>query len=277
MDEFCGVMEPAAPAGASVTALLDRNDIIGEPRAGGRRFWTTREIATLKRLWPNLAALVEALPGRTTYGIYQKAAMVGLPKFGKRGGKRPPIETNDHIDAFIRRAYLEATSRGDIRRAALAIGRPRWWVSKRAMQLGVRLRRFSEPPWSDAEIEILHSHAHRSDGFIAAKLRNAGFERSPTAVRVKMNRIDADREDPSHRSACGLAKLFGVDQRTVSRWIDRGLLRAKRKGTNRVDSQGGDIWWIADKDVRAFVVQNVGIIDMRKADKFWLVALLAGK
>lgn len=72
-----------------------------------------------------------------------------------------------------------------------------------------------------------------------------------------------------------MASEFGVDIKVVTRWIDQGWLVAGRRGTKRVESQGGDQWWIKRKHVRDFVIESIGIIDIRKVDKVWFVDLLS--
>jgi len=59
----------------------------------------------------------------------------------------------------------------------------------------------------------------------------------------------------------------------VLRWIEKGLLKASKKGTKREN----DEWHIEDRHIRQFIVENVGIIDIRKVDKVWFVELLTGE
>jgi hypothetical protein len=61
----------------------------------------------------------------------------------------------------------------------------------------------------------------------------------------------------------------------VTGWVNKGWLRAARRGTERTPQQGGDEHWIHMRDVRRFVIDNVAAVDFRKVDKFWLVDLLA--
>jgi hypothetical protein len=77
-------------------------------------------------------------------------------------------------------------------------------------------------------------------------------------------------------SAHQTAECFGVDAKTVTRWISLGLLRADRRGTERVAEQGGDMWFIREKYLRRFVLENLNQVDLRKVDKYWFVDLITG-
>ncbi|MGE5111208.1 MAG: hypothetical protein ACM3JB_10160 [Acidobacteriaceae bacterium] len=64
----------------------------------------------------------------------------------------------DQIDQLIRKAYLsrlDSKTRPDIRLLAKKVGVPHWVLKKRARELG--LARTKELPWSEPELEILHS------------------------------------------------------------------------------------------------------------------------
>ena len=46
----------------------------------GHYLWSEEEVATLRRLYPDYNALVEALPRRTRFAIIRKAATLGIAK-----------------------------------------------------------------------------------------------------------------------------------------------------------------------------------------------------
>jgi hypothetical protein len=71
-----------------------------------------------------------------------------------------------------------------------------------------------------------------------------------------------------------LADALGVDVKKVLRWIHRGILRAERRGTERLPQQGGDIWWIPDASVRKFILNFPGEIDLARVEKIWFLNLL---
>ncbi len=272
-------MQPHLQPAEDIRALLTRNPLVGEPRRGCRRFWTTREEKLLGEHYPKggINACLAHLPGRSATAIYNHAALLGLqaPATQKHDFRRQRWTSSDHIDAAIRRVYQRTPAKGDIDALALAVGRPRWWVTKRASKLGLITPRFKEPDWTDAEREILHDNFHRAPRTIQRMLKRAGYVRTETAISVMGKRLGATREDPLHVTASGLATLMGVDAKTVTGWIARGLLKARRRDTNRSAAQGGDHHWIHLRDVRTFIVDNAAVVDIRKVDKFWFIDLLA--
>lgn len=262
---------------------LDRNPVVGEPRTGARRFWTGREVKILREHFPagGVPACLPLLPGRTASSIYQRAGQLGLratPLIKKNGMPRERWTSNDQIDRLIREVYARPPARCDIARLAATLGRPRWWVSKRAQVLGCVAPRFKQPPWTDAEDEIITTHAARAPETISRMLRRAGFDRTATAVVVRLKRLGQAHgraADPDHFTANALARLFGVDRKTVGGWIVKGWLKARRRGTERHAGNGGDEYWIHRRDVRRFVIDNVAAVDLRKVEKFWFVDLMA--
>lgn len=180
------------------------------------------------------------------------------------------------MDALIRRVYrTEGTGNDQVRDLARRLGLPRWKVSRRALQLGVRENRIKEPAWSAAELEKLEAHAHLSPGRISILFARAGYRRTDTAITLKLRRLRL-RQNLKGMSAHQVAECFGVDSKTVTRWIRHGLLHADRRGTERTEAQGGDMWFIRDKYLRRFVLENLQVVDLRKVDKFWFVDLLTG-
>lgn len=266
---------------AGIREVLDQNLVIGEPRSGPRRFWTGREEKILRKHYPDVGVpgCLALLPGRSASSIYNHANQLGLRASAARrkiGNDRWSV--NEQIDRVIRDVYQRKPTNGDIKKLAQTVGRPRWWVSKRAQKLGLTAPRFREPEWSEAEIDIIAERAHKSPKTIRKYLANKGFERTETAIIVKLKRLgqSTGREaDPNHYTATHTAGLFGVDTKTVTRWIDKGWLKAKRRGTERTAQQGGDEWWIHRRDIRRFIIENTAAVDIRKVEKFWFVDLLA--
>lgn len=272
-------MEIQSHPTASIRALLERNPVVGERRSGSRRFWTTREEKLLREHYPQggVAACLTELPGRSAMAIYNHAASLDLraPTTQKRDYRRQHWKSSEHIDAAIRRVYQRTPTKGDVDTLALAVSRPRWWVSRRAAKLGLVTPRFKEPAWTDDERDIVRANFHRSPRSIQRMLARTGFRRTETAIMVMGKRLGASREDPLHVTASGLATLMGVDPKVVTRWIGQGWLKARRRGTDRTSTQGGDQHWIHLRDVRAFIIDNAAAVDIRKVDKFWFIDLVA--
>lgn len=245
-----------------------------------RYYWSTAEERTLREHYgtPGGPARCAELLGRSLGSVYTHARSLGLRAVryvpARFGARRYSVEP--WIDAEIRRIYLEPPRAGAISELAGRIGRPRWWIAKRAIALGLSAPRFKELPWSAAEIELLRRLAHHIPAVIARKFRAAGFKRTATAIVVKRKRLDLDLRDPNHYTATQLAGLMGVDAKTVTRWIKCEGLRASRRGTRRVAAQGGDMYWIARRDLRGWIARHAQLIDLRKVDRFWFLDLAFG-
>lgn len=273
------------PRDDSIGALLEANPVVGDQRRGSRRFWTGREEKILRDNYPDggVPACLSLLPGRTAASIYNRAGLLGLVRVDGTGRAtgfpRKRWHASAAIDEVIRRCYQGSPSKRDVLRCAQTLGRPRWWVSKRAVRLGLVPPRFKSPPWSEDEYEIAAEHAHRDPAVIRRRLKAAGYDRSETAIMVMLKRRGTPtgaNADMNHHTGGGLAKLMGVDAKTVTRWIAQGMLKADKRGTARTEAQGGDQWWISRRDVRRFIVENAAAVDIRKVDKTWFIDLLAG-
>jgi len=177
------------------------------------------------------------------------------------------------IDRLIIETYRRNSGNGEINALAKRLALPRWKVSRRALYLGVVEPKHREPPWSDAEINILTRWAHLVPERIALKLKACGYHRTGIAIVLKRKRLRLLRNLDCY-SACALKDAFGVDVKTITRWIEKGYLKATRRGTKRTEAQGGDIWWIKEKDIKNFIIKNIHIIDIRKIDKYWMVDIL---
>lgn len=245
-----------------------------------RYYWSTAEERTLREHYgaPGGPARCAELLGRSVLAVYAHAQKLGLRGVhyvpSGRGARRYRLEP--WIDAEIRRVYLERPSRDAIRTLAARVCRPRWWVIKRAIALGLTVPRFKEPAWSAKEIELLRALAHHLPEVIARKFRKAGYRRSPSAIVVQRKRLQLDLRDPDHFTGRQLAALMGVDEITVRRWIRHEGLPADRRGTKRVAAQGGDMYWISRRDLRGWIARHAQLIDLRKVDRFWFIDLAFG-
>ncbi len=180
------------------------------------------------------------------------------------------------LDTLIRDLYSKPQPRGAVKTFADKYGMPRHQVRSRALAIGAVQQTRKEPPWSDAEIELLESHYWKNPDNIRQIMSRRGYKRTATAISVKRKRLHlfvADCDDVF--TATGLSNIMGIDAKTVTRWIEKGWLKAKKKGTERTERQGGDMWQISRKDLKRFIKENVAVVEIHKADKFWLVDLLA--
>lgn len=175
----------------------------------------------------------------------------------------------------IHKVYRTATGNGEVRQLAAELGRPYWKVVRYAAEQGWVAKTHKEPDWTPAELRLLEASAHRSPERIKQTLKKVGFRRSVTGIILKRQRMRL-LQNLGGQSAAGLADCFGVNPSTILIWIDRGWLKAMRRGTQRLPQQGGDIWFIRDRAVRQFILSYPEVVDLRKVDKFWFIDLLAG-
>ena len=192
----------------------------------------------------------------------------------ERAPERRMYAFTDHIDQLIRETYLsrqDAKTRPGIRLLAKKVGIPHWVLKKRARELG--LARTKELTWSQPELEILARYAWMSDERLCRKLKAAGYARTAAAIHLKLRRMGF-KKDGSFYSANSLAQALGVDPHAVTRWINRGRLKATFRGTARGEAQNGDIYLIREKDVRRFVLEHPAEIDLRKVDQLWFLDLI---
>lgn len=259
----------AAEQGAS-SACPRRTGALG-------RAWLTTELAVLRQHYTTggAKAVQALLPHRTLSGIRAKAAAEGVPglrknTLGKRFARLYP--QRDDIDMMIREGYIHATQKGDCKRLAERIGRPAWWVQRRAATMGLtRTNRTRLDAWQPAELAVVEEYAKGKLEVIVAKLRKAGFTRTPTAVAIILKRRQIDRTDPDVWSATQLGPLLGVNPATVADWIDRRGLKASKLGqgvTNR--------FMVHRRELRRWIAGNHNYIDPRRVDWAWFCEIVFG-
>jgi hypothetical protein len=149
-------------------------------------------------------------------------------------------------------------------------GVPVWRVRRWAQELGVA--RTKEPPWTREQIWLLEEHVYTWSWRRLAK----ALGRTVVAVKLKAKRLGLGkmsyREGWTQRH---VARLLGVDDHKVARWVAQGWLDRRRRGTDRTPQQGGDAWLFAPDALRRFIVAHPAEIDLRRVDRDWFIGLLA--
>lgn len=186
--------------------------------------------------------------------------------------------TEEELD-LIRRAY-DGTSLSLNRIMRLMGGKyPRWHVRKLAGKLGLARPKMQD--WSAAEESYVADH-YPQMGIKALKRAlkiNFGVQRSSTAIGLKIKRlglVSADGEGFTKNGLCRL--LFGGQYsiKIINRWMEKGWLKGKRRGTLRKASQGGDQYYFSPEWVRSFIVAHPEEIDLRLVDPVPFIRLVAG-
>lgn len=255
---------------------------LSEPYVPGRRhprFWSESEKDIVREHYPTggaPACLAHLPPHRTPSGVYGLVAKLKIAKTGDGEGPRTRIEVPEDIDDRIRDgwALLDGRKKGEVAQFADDLGVPRWWLSKRLIALGLAVKHRKEPPWTDAEKALMHKVPLHDPERAAAIFREHGFNRSPTAIAVRAKRQGLSRRTHETLSASGAAKILGIDNKSVAALCISGELKATRRNDRRLPQQGGPAWAIEPLDLRAYIVENIDRIDIRKVDKVAFVDLL---
>ncbi len=198
-----------------------------------------------------------------------------MPELILYKSKKPcrfPITPEIH-EAIVR-IYQRDTGNGQVAALANRLNYPRWKITRYAIRAGLIAKQKKEPDWNEREIHILELNAHRCPEIIQRKLKISGFIRSVTGIVLKRKRMRflGNLDGMSARS---VADCLGVDVHFIMRAIQGGRLKAERRGTQRIESQGGDFWYIKEKAIKEYILNWINEIDIRKVNKHWFVDLLA--
>lgn len=253
------------------------------PGVHSSRFWTDAEKDVVKRYYPtggSAACLAHLGPHRTPSGVYQQAKrqLLTFPQgMADYKGVNGKVEVPADIDDILRREYelQDGKKRGAINAIADKLHLPRWWVTTRAIKLGLTMPHKKEPPWTAAEEALLHKVPLHDLERSARMFREHGFQRSPSAIKVKATRLDISRRFREGFSAGQAAAVVGFDGKIMATYCIEGACRATRRADNRLPQQGGARWVITREDLRSFVLEHLGRIDLRKVDKLAFVQLIA--
>lgn len=153
---------------------------------------------------------------------------------------------------------------------------PRWYVRRIAAENG--LAKCKKVKWNSKEEEWLAENFPKK-GFMALrnglKKINGGIGRSRTAILLKAKRIHISKHSDGFTMRM-MEDLLGVDHKKIQQWISLGMLKAKRKGTERTAVQGGDMWHFDSSKIREFIISNPDQIDIRKVEQENFIYLVAG-
>jgi hypothetical protein len=248
------------------------------PGVRHERFWTDAEIEVIKTYYPDGGAdacLAHLPEHRTPSGVYVQAGKLGLTSTLSRKKIPRPEGFDDALREFYQNG--DGKKKGECNAFADRLKVPRWWVTKRAIALGLVIPHKKEPPWTAAENELMKKVPLHDVDKCAEIFREHGFSRSPTAIMVRAKRLDLSRRYRETLSATAISKILGVDSKTVTREIIQGDLKATKRKTKRLPQQGGDHWSITPADLRRYLLDHLERIDLRKVDKFAFVQIIAGE
>jgi hypothetical protein len=257
---------------------------LSEPYVPGRqhpRFWTEAEDEVLRARFPEggVVACMPHLPEhhRSAGKIYQRARKLGLKSTRHAGEHRRTYVLTDELAETIRAAWPGLKGRGAVEALAARLSLPRWWLSKAATKLGLSMPHRKEPPWTAAEDALMRRVPLHDPHRAAGIFKEHGFHRSSTAIVVRAKRLELSRRATRPTlSGTRVARILGLDNKTVTQWCVIGRLPAVRREDRRLPQQGGSSWDVTRADLRAFILDNLEVIDIRKVEKFEFVAILVG-
>ena len=245
----------------------------GQPKP----LWTPEEDAVLRAHYTAPGGpqrCPRLLPGRTITAVYNRAKLIGIPAVAVA----PPKQAAKHvltaeIEAAIRRAYSSGSKRGYLLAAAKATGKPTQWLAKQAGRIGVaRIRR--KGPYSEAEDALIAQWAHLSSETVARKLRAKGFDRSAGSIADRRRNLAVDTSD--YYSTQELARLFGLNDNTIFRWVKVEGLVAERAS----DAPAAG-YKVRRNNLKRWIAGHAQCIDLRKiyaaGSQFWFLDLAFGR
>jgi hypothetical protein len=103
------------------------------------------------------------------------------------------------------------------------------------------------------------------------KLKKAGYARSIASIVLKRKRMRF-LSNLKGMSAGLCAEFLGLDLHWVLNYIRQGLLKAE---VIRRDREGKANYFIREKDLRKFIINNPDLIDLRKVEKYYFIELVA--
>jgi len=242
----------------------------GTRRTGHGFVWTPRELQVIREryLSEGLNACLALLPVRCKQSVMNQAAKMGLRRQKPHSA---PKQSNEMLDAALKRLYAEPLKRGALRDFANRWGVSRQWAYWRAKALGLTQSLHPQQVWTPEEDALIEEHAHQHPAVISRKLRKAGFDRTPGAVLNRRVRLSCYAPDPDVFTANGLATCMGLDSHRVIDFIRRHGLKAQKNGDDQRDP-----WRIKRADLRRWLIESA-VWDHKRCNREWLIEMLAGR
>lgn len=187
------------------------------------------------------------------------------------------IEHTDRTDKLIVAAYQSAGyNKGAVKKAQKATGFSIGTLHRRAAELGVVPSHRKLHRWELWQVQLLEKNAHKSLVAINSMItRRGGPSRSPIAIASQLRDLNLgqrqSRIDAGIYSATQAARLLGVTDDVIRRYIDTGMLSARQR-----DDISKREYLITDTDLKKLLVQHTCEVNFTKIDKYWLVDLLTG-
>jgi hypothetical protein len=240
------------------------------------RAWTAAENAKLRAEWPTKKPVshIAAELNRSESSCLNRAKKLGMRT-------RQPwarVTITPELDAAIRAGYA-STQRGICQRIADRFGVSPGWVKVRARELGLTRVNGSSGRWSEKEDALLETLMERGGiKYIQTRMKKAGYNRSLAAIHHRAYAIGLSWVgNRDIMNATDLASAMGVDFKCITRWINRGILKAKKDTLcGLTDNETASRWVIENKDIKAFLIDFVGSYKLANVNAQWYLSMVAG-
>lgn len=189
-----------------------------------------------------------------------------------RGRRAKKYVWTPERDQVLQERY-DGKVKGRAAEVARAIGWPRWSITRRAAALGLCYP-VDRKDWTPTEERFLWNHAgRRLTRWIARQLG-----RSESSVVLKLKRMKISRRFREGYTLRDLELCFGCDHHPIDRWIAKGWLTGRRRGTRRSAAPGNkgphDPWVFTDASLLRFIQAHPLAFRLDKVDQVWFLDLL---
>lgn len=186
------------------------------------------------------------------------------------GRARANHEWTDEERDIIRRDYTH--TRQSRRELAYRLNVTEFGVAGQIAIMGIS-KRDDRRRWTTEEEERLAELIHRYCPRRIAKIMN----RSITSIVVKAGRLSISRRiRDGWFTKSEVCEIFGVDHHWIQRRIDSSAIIASYHFDHRPSKNGGSMWHIEAKDLKAFIRRYPDELTGRNVDLPMIVELLAG-
>lgn len=191
------------------------------------------------------------------------------------------IKPRADLDAAIRQVYGQR-QRGGNKALARRFGVGTSYISERAVQLGLpplilTVTKKADVRWRPDELALIRAHLDEPIAQLRIRLSKKGYNRSEPSIRSLIHRQRQNSAWPDRMTLIeerdayvvpDLAQALGVPIHRVWRWIQQGMLRAQGGGDHHFS--------ITRAELRRFLLTYPAHWDHRPADRWFLLAVLAG-
>jgi AraC-like DNA-binding protein len=129
--------------------------------------------------------------------------------------------------------------------------------------------------WFEMEKKIVEDNRTMSDRTISRKLLESGFNKTEAMVTSYKRKRKISWNNGDRLSASQIAEGLGVHHTTVRVWIQLGKLKGEK--IEMVLFNETNPFLVTSQDLKKFIDKNRELIDLRRADKYFIFDVLLGR